>query len=100
MDDKNLIQDNLSYLYESEPVAKQPWPNHNWCVGCDSDNCSGCGTEPNERRKQASVPLEQYNKLLDALNEYAVWEIVGKGRTKIPKNYAAHAIAEAERSGK
>ena len=21
-------------------------PNHNWCVGCSPDNCSGCGAAP------------------------------------------------------
>lgn len=26
------------------PVAKQPAPNDAWCVGCNPDNCSGCGT--------------------------------------------------------
>ena len=30
---------------------RQPYPNHNWCVGCSPDNCAGCGTEPEERRK-------------------------------------------------
>lgn len=43
---------------ESEPVAKQAWPNHNWCVGCDPDNCSGCGTEPLERRTQPPADVE------------------------------------------
>lgn len=34
---------------------KQPWPDHNWCVGCTPDECSGCGTEPYERRKAAAA---------------------------------------------
>jgi hypothetical protein len=38
---------------------KQPWPNHNWCIGCDPDNCPGCGTEPIERRKSAAAQSEE-----------------------------------------
>jgi hypothetical protein len=34
----------------TDEAEKQAWPNHNWCVGCDPDNCSGCGIEPQERR--------------------------------------------------
>jgi len=40
----------------SPQPTKQPWPNHNWCVGCSPDNCSGCGTEPNERRSSQPCP--------------------------------------------
>lgn len=25
-------------------ILKQPAPNDAWCVGCNPDNCSGCGT--------------------------------------------------------
>lgn len=32
-------------------VQRQPWPNHNFCVGCTGETCKGCGTEPQERRK-------------------------------------------------
>lgn len=76
----------------SEPVAKQPWPSHNWCVGCDPDNCSGCGTEPNERRKQAFVPLEKYNKLLDALKDAD--EMIGIE----PFEHVAQEAADAHRN--
>ncbi len=30
---------------EIEP-PKQAYPNHNWCEGCTPENCSGCGTAP------------------------------------------------------
>lgn len=36
---------------------KQPWPNHNYCVGCTGETCKGCGTEPLDRRKPSEVKL-------------------------------------------
>ncbi len=43
---------------KAEEKPRQPWPNHNWCVGCTPENCQGCGTEPVERRKSEGVKHE------------------------------------------
>ena len=37
-------------------AAPQPELNHNWCVGCSPDTCSGCGAGPVE-----SEPVAYYN---------------------------------------
>lgn len=42
--------------------------------------------------QQASVIAE----LVEALEEYAVWEIVGKERAKVARNNAAKAIAKVK----
>ena len=41
-------------------AAPQPEPNHNWCVGCSPDNCSGCGTTPKpDRRAELEAGLDK-----------------------------------------
>ncbi len=69
--------DSKMKLYASPIITdnkeKQPYPNHNWCVGCSPDNCQGCGTEPLERRKldneRTKWMKEGYNACLKELSE-------------------------------
>ena len=47
----------LRAILAAAPTAPmQPYPNHNWCVGCTPDECSGCGTAPAAPEQQSTIP--------------------------------------------
>jgi len=71
---------------------KQPYPNHNWCVGCEPDNCSGCGIEPSDRRKQTQ-------SVKDALEKAAnMTFMAGHGFCGSNVEIVFHSLAESIRA--
>ena len=71
-------------LDEAIAAAPQPEPNHNWCVGCSPDNCSGCGAEPgahtpHQPDRTAELEAEITKLKLDLLTSYGeAEELSGK----------------------